>query len=86
MAFVETDTAEDLTDSNFITNLNRGGLTVPKMSTVHFVHAAHKVIIDYNLRCCRVPLSQAIYGNNSHMAIIHKACLTLSNIFLKAFI
>jgi hypothetical protein len=82
VAFVEPETAEDLTDSDFITNLNRGGLTVPKMSTVHFVHAAHKLFIDCNLRCCRVHLSQAISRIHSPIAIIHEACVTLSNIFL----
>ena len=86
MASVEPETAEDLTDSDSITNLNRGGLTVPKLSIVHFVHAAHKLFIDCNVRCCRVHLSQAISRINSPMAIIQEACLTVSNIFLKAFV
>jgi hypothetical protein len=86
VAFVEPETAEDLIDSDFITNLNRGGLTVPKISTVHFVHAAHKLFIDCTLRCCRVHLSQAISLIDSPMAIIHGACVTLANIFLKSFV
>ena len=33
------DLCDDLIDSAFLQNLNRGGLTIPKLSTVHFVNS-----------------------------------------------
>ena len=73
-------------NSNFVTNLNRGGLTVPLLSTVHFVHSAYKLFDKCNLHCCRAHLSQALYCFDSPVVAIQGACLTLSNIFLKAFV
>ena len=86
VAFVEQETDEDPVDSDFITNLNRGGLTIPKISTVHFVHSAHKILIGCNLYCCRAHLSQAISCIDSPMAIIKEACETMFDIFLKVFV
>ena len=81
---ISTAEAEDddhnLTDSEFLTNLNRGGLTVPLISTVHFVNSAHKLFVNCNLHCSRAHLSQALSRIDSPMAIIQGACVTLSNI------
>ena len=81
---------EDIVDhhinSDFVKNLNRGGLTVPLLSTVHFVHSAYKLFDRCNLHCCRAHLSEALYCFDSPVVAIQGACLTLSNIFLKAFV
>ena len=73
-------------NSDFVTNINRGGLTVPLLSTVHFVHSAYKLFDKCNLHCCRAYLSQALYCIDNPVVAIQGACLTLSNIFLKAFV
>ena len=80
------DDDDNLTDSEFLTNLNRGGLTVPLISTVHFVHSAYKLFVNCNLHCCRAHLSQALSRIDSAMSIIQGACVTLSNILLKSFV
>ena len=71
---------------DFVTNLNRGGLTIPLLLTVHFVHSAYKLFDKCNLHCCRAHLSQVLYCIDSLVVAIQGACLTLSNIFLKAFV
>ena len=73
-------------NSEFLTNLNIGGLTVPLLSTVHFVHSAYKLFGKCNLHCCRAHLSHALRHIDSPMIVIQGACLTLSNILLKAFV
>ena len=73
-------------NSDFVTNLNRGGLTVPLLSTVHFVHSAYKLFDKCNLHCCRAHLSQALYCIDSPVVAILGACVTLLNIFFKAFV
>ena len=41
---VETEDIDDHhINSDFVTNLNRGGLSVPLLSTVHFVHSVYKL-------------------------------------------
>ena len=56
---------EDIDDhhinSDFVTSLNRGGLTVPLLSKMHFVHSTYKLFDKCNLHCCRAHLSQALY-------------------------
>ena len=73
-------------NSDFVTNLNRCGLTVTLLSTVHFVHPAYKLFNKCNLHCCRDHLSQALYCIDSSVVAIQGACLKLSSIFLKAFV
>ena len=77
---------ENHINSDFVTNLNRGGLTVPLLSTVPFVHSAYKLFDKCNLHCCRAHLSQALYCIDSPVVAIQGAYLTMSNIFLKAFV
>ena len=68
---VETEDIDDhRINSDFLTNLNRGGLTVPLLPTVHFVHSAYKLFDKYNLHCCRVHLSQALYCIDSPVVAI----------------
>ena len=84
---VETEDIDDhYINSDFATNSNRGGLTVPLHSTVHFVHSAYELFDKCNLHCCRAHLSQALYCIDSPVVAIQGACLTLSNICLKAFV
>lgn len=84
---IETENNDDhRINSEFLTNLNRGGLTVPLLSTVHFVHSAYKLFGKCNLHCCRAHLSHALRRIDSPMVVIQGACLTLSNILLKAFV
>ena len=75
---------DNLTVSEFITNLNRRGLTVTVISTVHFVHSAYKLFVNFNLHCCRAHLSQNLSRIDSPMAISQGVCVTLSNILLKS--
>ena len=84
---VETEDIEDHhINSDFVTNLNRGGLTVPLLSTVHFVHSAYKLFDKCNLHCCRAHFSQALYCFDSPVVAIQGACLTPSNFFLNTFV
>ena len=76
----------DPINSEFLTNLNRGGLSVPLISTVHFVYSAYKLFKKYNIHCCRAHLSKALAHISSPMVEVEGACVTLSNIFLKAFV
>ena len=79
---VETEDIDDHhINLNFVTNLNRGELTVLLLSTVHFVHSAYKLFDKCNLHCCK-----ALYCIDSPVVAIQGACLTLSNIFLTAFV
>ena len=48
---------EDHINSEFLLNLNRGGLTVPLLSTVHFIDSTYKLVDKCNLHCCRAHLS-----------------------------
>ena len=84
---VETEDIDDHhINSDFVTNFNRGGLTVPLLLTVNFAHLAYKLFDKCNLHCCRAHLSQALYCIDSPVVAIQEACLTLSNIFWKAFV
>ena len=56
--YISTAEAEDdddnLTNSEFLANLNRGGRTVPLISTVHFIHSAYKLFVNCNLHSCQL--------------------------------
>ncbi|CAK8688385.1 unnamed protein product [Clavelina lepadiformis] len=47
---------------------------------------AYKLFGKCNLHCCRAHLSHALRRIDSSMIVIQGACLTLSNILLKAFV
>ena len=82
----ETDHENSLINSDFLTNLDRGGLTVPLLSTVNFMHSAYTLFEKHNVHCCRTHLSQTFARIDSPMALIKGACVTVSNILLKAFV
>ena len=71
--------------SEFLAELNRGGLTVPRLSTVHFVHAGHVLYEKTQLRCRR-HLANLLFFINSPIACSEDACRTLANILLKAYV
>ena len=85
-ASVEHENEADLVSSEFISNLDRGGLTVPLILTVHFVYSAYKLFEDHNLPCCRAHLIQILSCIDSPMALIKEAYFSMSNILLKAFV
>ena len=71
--------------SEFLDNLNRGGLSFPKMSTVHFVHVGH-VLRDKTNLSCRFHLCELLSNINAPMASSKAACKTLANILMKAHV
>ena len=82
----ETENENDVIHSKYLSNLNIGGLTVPLVSTIHFVYSAYRQFDHYNLHCCRAHIVQALSCINSPMAAIKNACISMSNILLKAYV
>ena len=71
----------------FITELNRGGLHVPTLSTVFFVHSAmyiHDKIDESRQKCARY-IRKLLSVIDSPMAKNENACKTLTNILSKAY-
>ena len=79
---------EEEIPSQFLTELNRGGLSVPTFSTVFFVHVAHQAHakLPADKSRCRNYLKRLFSSIDSPIASIADACLTMSNIILKAFV
>ena len=71
--------------SEFLDNLNRGGLSVPTMSTVFFVHNAYKLHDQAKMRC-RFQFAELISFVDVPLAGSKAACTTLANILLKAHV
>ena len=88
--YISTAEAEDdddnLTNSEFLTNLNRGGLTVPIISTVHFIQLTNCLLIAIYTAVELTSAGQALSRIDNQIAIIQGACVTLSNILLKSFV
>ena len=78
---------EDIS-SEFLDELNRGGLSVPTISTVHFVHSAFSLVgkVDAPRYRCRKYLTKLFGLINAQLASNSDACRTLANIILKAFV
>ena len=74
--------------SDFTQQLNRGGMSVPKLSTVYFVHSAVHIISKVSTpkadcrKCIAYLLSyvDALLSNNI------MACRTVANVLLKAHV
>ena len=79
---------EEEISSEFITELDRGGLSVPTLSTVFFVHTAHATHgkLPAEKGRCRNFLKNLFSSIDAPIATIPGACLTLTNIILKAFV
>ena len=82
----ENENEKDVINSEFHNSLNRGGLTIPLISTVHFVYSAYKLFDYYKLHCCQAHVIQLLSCIDSPMALIKEACCSMSNILLKAFV
>ena len=79
---------EEEISTEFLDDLNRGGLSVPTFSTVFFVHVAHQVLekLPSSKARCRNYLKRLYSCIDAPIANISDACLTISNIVLKAFV
>ena len=79
---------ELLYSTEFIESLSRGGLTVPTLSATFLVHCAMRIRenIDPAKARCRSYLKKCFAYVASPLAKKEKACHTLANIILKAFV
>ena len=80
--------AEECVSSEFLDELDRGGLTLPTMSTVFFVQSgmhAQKTISSPRLRC-RNYFIKLLGLIHSPIADDVAACRTLANILMKSFV
>lgn len=86
--YIETNVNEEEEIScEFISELNRGGLHLPTLTTVYFVHSAitlHSKIDLPRQNCCKY-FQKLISFIDAPMAENDKACKTLSNILFKAY-
>ena len=78
---------EENITTEFLTELSRGGLSVPTLSTVHFVHVAYMTYPKVSSGgLCKNYLKRLFSEIDCPMSKISDACSTLSNIILKAFV
>ena len=90
LAFKYSDSelaVEETVLCKFISELNRGGLHVPTLSTVFFVHSAmyiHDKIDESRQKCARY-IRKLLSVIDSPMAKNENACKTLTNILFKAY-
>lgn len=82
------DELREPVNSTFISELNRGGLSVPRLSTAFFVHAAIHLLetLPYPKSNCRVYLMKVLSFVDSQLAENIEACRTLANVLLKAHV
>ena len=77
---------EPFMTSDFIQELKRGGLTIPTLATVSFVHSAYHLIsaVDNRKKSCCSYCYRLIATIGSPMAANRHGCGTLVNILMKA--
>lgn len=77
---------EPFVTSDFIQELNRGGLTIPTLATVFFVHSAYHLMsaVDSHKKNCSSYCSRLIAAIDAPMATNTQTCRTLVNILMKA--
>ena len=75
----------ELLSSDFLDNLNRGSLTLPTLSTVHFVHTAYHIYTNLKFRCNK-SFAEVLSKLNAPIAGNKAACFSLANILMKAFV
>ena len=82
------ESQEEEISTEFLAELNRGGLSVPTLSTVFFVHAAYVTHEKLNSEKgrCRNFLRRLYSAIDSPIARNANACLTVTNISLKAYV
>ena len=74
--------------SEFLDELNRGGLSMPTLSTTFFVHGSFKVMnsLPPSRRRCRKHFKRVIGNIDVPIANDNTACHTITNILFKAFV
>lgn len=78
---------EEEISSEFISELNRGGLHVPTLATVYFVHCAinlHNKLGKPRQNCCQY-FKKLVSFIDAPFAQNDKACTSLTNILFKAY-
>ena len=84
------DIAEDQEDvsTQYLEELNRGGLHLPKLSTVFFVHSAHQAHgkVSAEKQRCKNYLKRLFAFIDAPIASNKNTCTTMSNIVLKALV
>ena len=84
--YMEVDEGDqDLLSTEFLDNLNKGGLSLPTLSTVYFVHTAYHLHQNLKLRCNK-HFAELLSKINAPIADNMSACIALANILLKAFV
>ena len=83
----DADIDEEIS-TEFLDELNRGGLSVPTISTVHFVHSAFTLVgkVTSERFRCRTYIAKLFGLINAPFAANNAACRTLANIILKAYV
>lgn len=84
----DNDEQEPRVSSAFMKQLNRGGLSIPKLSTVFFVHSAVYLIRKLNppKSGCRQYITRLLSSVDAPLSSNLMACRTVSNILLKAHV
>jgi len=83
------DDVQELTvSSDFTQQLNRGGLSIPKLSTVYFVHSAVHIIskVSTPKAGCRKYIATLLSYVDAPLSNNIMACRTVANVVLKAHI
>ena len=75
----------DLLFTEFLDNLNKGGLSLPTLSTVYFVHTAYYLHKNLKLRCNK-HFAELLSKINAPIGGNMSTCIALANILLKAFV
>jgi len=86
--FYDNEAQELTVSSEFINQLNRGRFTVPKLSTVFFVHNAVHTISQLNPQKagCRNFVATELSFTDAPLANNVMACRTVANVLLKAHV
>ena len=84
----DDDAQEPRVSSEFTNELNRGGLSVPKLSTVYFVHTAVHIISKLSppKSGCRQYLTSLLSSVDTPLSNNVMACRTVANVLLKAHV
>ena len=84
----EPDTTQGKEETEFLSELNRGGLSLPTLNTVVFVHRSmivHGKITEPRRNCCKY-LKNLMSHIDTERASNEKICQTLTNIVYKAYV
>ena len=85
--YIESNADDEEISSEFISELNHGGLHLPTLDTVYFVHCAmnlHNKLKKPKQNCCKY-FQRLIACIDAPLAANEKACKTLANTIFKAY-